>query len=379
MQLIGASWYAYSISGSAAAGGLLAVFALGPALICSPIGGALAERYDPRRLVIALNGLQAIACGSLAVLTYAGALSLTWLYVLVLANAVPSSLAKPVQVIVAYRTVPPEVRQSAMARTSLVNETSRLVGAVGGGFLVSAIGLATAFALNAASYVFVMVALSRCRLIDDAGEPAPTHAGRNGAGLAAAWSVPIVRTAAIGMAAFFILIAPVEHLMPVVAREHGLTAAAVGVLVGGVSLGAMLGNPICDRTRTTKGRRSLLLAGLTIAAIGLTVLGTTPHQGIIAVDAFAAALIGCGWEFIYVVGQATIVIDAPAAARGRLMGVFYLMASGCTALGALLLGSVIDRLGMSWTFLGVVCIVVLTTMALLSLGTRVGAADRLAA
>jgi hypothetical protein len=61
------------------------------------------------------------------------------------------------------------------------------------------------------------------------------------------------------------------------------------------------------------------------------------------------------------------------------MGVFYLMASGCTALGALLLGSVIDRLGMSWTFLGVVCIVVLTTMALLSLGTRVGAADRLAA
>ena len=58
MQIVAATWYVYQATGNAASVGLLSALALGPAVVGGPIGGALADRYEPRRLAIVLYLLQ---------------------------------------------------------------------------------------------------------------------------------------------------------------------------------------------------------------------------------------------------------------------------------------------------------------------------------
>ena len=56
MQVVAASWLVYHLTNSAIAVGVLTSLALGPALVGGPIGGVLADRYDPRRLAMMAVG-----------------------------------------------------------------------------------------------------------------------------------------------------------------------------------------------------------------------------------------------------------------------------------------------------------------------------------
>lgn len=90
MQIVAATWFVYKLTGSAASVRLLSALALGPSIVGGPIGGALVDRYDPRRLAIhVLYVLQAIPAAIMAILDFTGELPLGWLYALVFAGAVP--------------------------------------------------------------------------------------------------------------------------------------------------------------------------------------------------------------------------------------------------------------------------------------------------
>ena len=90
--------------------------------------------------------------------------------------------------------------------------------------------------------------------------------------------------------------------------------------------------------------------GLFLSAPGMILLGLTPEQGL-AVDVVAAMLIGFGWEFVFVSGQSTVAVDAPSHLRGRMMGLFFVLVTATTALGAVTVGLVLDRMGMATAFL----------------------------
>ena len=182
----------------------------------------------------------------------------------------------------------------------------------------------------------------------------------------------LTRLAGVGVAVFFTFIAPIEQLMPIVAQEHRLEPSAVGLLIGAIGVGAMLANPLLDRTNTsTERRRRLMAIGLFLAAPGMVVLALTPEHGI-AVDLLGAALIGFGWEFIFVGGQSTVAVEVPASVRGRAMGLFFVLVTATTALGAVGLGMVINRWGMPATFMATAATVVAAGVTLLILGSRPG-------
>ena len=365
MQLVASSWYAYMSTGSAVTSGVLALLTLGPTLVGGPLGGALLDRHDPIRLAITLSLAQAVPPALLAAWAGTGHLSLGMLYVLTFAGAVPNSLSAPVMSLVMAGTVPKDVRQSAVARTSVIFNASRLIGAVGGGFLVHLTGLAPAYGLNAVSYVLVAMVISRITL--SYGATSAPATGENSGRFSSIWAMPTIRLAAFGMVTFFLLVAPIEHLMPVVAKEHGVAASSVGILVGGLPLGALLASRISGRGRTATSRLVMTAVGLIAAGIGMAELALTPHHGI-AIDILGTMLIGCGWEFVFVGTQAMVLVDVPAPFRGRSMGLFYSVVYGATAVGALALGHVIDRRGMPATLLSSVSLAALAAVAILTAG-----------
>lgn len=370
MQIVAATWFAYKITGSAASVGLLSAVALGPAIVGGPIGGALADRVDPRRLAIGLYLLQALPATAMAVFDLIGDLRLGWLYALIFAGAVPYSLNSPVISLIGPYTVPEEYRTAAVAQASMMFNVTRFAGAVAGGFLVHCVGIGAAFAFNAASYLLVAAVLAGTTLVSPAttgtGDSATDgEAGDDGA-------LHLARLAAVGVAVFFVFVAPVEQLMPTVAEEHGMTAAAVGLLIGAIGVGAMLANPIIGRDNDSARRRRLMATGLLLAASGMVSLALTPRHGL-PIDLTAAAVIGFGWEFVFVGGQSTVALEVPAAVRGRMMGVFFVLVTATTALGAVALGALITAWGMPATFLLTAAIVFAAGVAMLVSGSRRGA------
>lgn len=360
MQIVAATWYAYSITGSATSIGLLSALALGPAIVGGPIGGALADRFDPRRLAVTLYVAQALPAIVMAALDLTGDLPLGWLYALTFAGAIPYSLNTPVISLVGPLTVPEAYRSAALAQASMMYNATRFAGAVAGGFLVHWVGIGSAFALNALSYLLLALVLARITLVSEAerrpevAAPADPHGG----------ALRLARLAALGVGVFFVFVAPIEQLMPTVADEHGMTAAAVGLLIGAIGIGAMAANPIIGKDRSAARRRRLMAIGLLLAAPGMVSLAITPRHGL-PVDLLAAAVIGFGWEFVFVGGQTAVAVEAPAAARGRMMGLFFVLVTATTALGAVGLGLLINMWGMQTTFLLTAAVVTAAGVALL--------------
>ncbi|MGV1005189.1 MAG: MFS transporter [Candidatus Nanopelagicales bacterium] len=376
MQIVAATWFAYKITGSAASVGLLSALALGPAIVGGPIGGALADRFDSRRLALVLYVFQGIPAAVMAIMDLTGELRIGWLYVLVFAGAIPYSLNCPVIALVSVDTVPEEYRQTALSQSQMMFNLTRLGGAVIGGFAVHWLGVGTAFALNAASYFLVAVVLVRTTLItavppiQPSGSPQENDEdSRDTVNDSAALS--LTRLAAVGVGVFFTFVAPVEQLMPTVAQEHGMTASAVGLLLGAIGLGAVLANPIINRTnKSPVHRRRLMAAGLFLAAPGMIELAVTPRHGM-AIDLMGALLIGFGSEFVFMSGQMTVATDAPHGVRGRMMGLFFVLVTVTTAVGAVGLGLLINKTGIMTAFLATAVVAVVAGATLLVLGSRV--------
>ena len=352
--------------------------ALGPSIVGGPIGGALADRYEPRRLAIVLYLLQGIPATVMAIKDLVGDLSIGWLYVLVFAGAIPYSINCPVITLLGPSTVPEGYRQAALAQSSMMFNLTRIAGAVVGGFLVHWVGIFAAFAFNAASYYLVAAVISTTPLVSavrrnrnsgtPTGEREDSTRATKGAGVSSL--ARLVRLAAVGVGVFFAFVAPVEQLMPMVAQEHGLQASYVGLLIGTIGLGAILANPVIGRADNSPERRRRLMAiGLFLAAAGMIELGITPRHGI-AVDLIGAFVIGFGWEFVFIGGQATIATEVPDNVRGRMMGLFFVLVTATTAAGAFGLGALIDAWGMTATFLGTAVMAAAAGIALMAMVPR---------
>jgi MFS family permease len=113
---------------------------------------------------------------------------------------------------------------------------------------------------------------------------------------------------------------------------------------------------------------------LFLAADGMIALAVAPHHRIV-IELIGAVLIGFGWEFVFVGGQTTVAIEVPDKVRGRAMGLFFVLVTATTALGAVALGASINSLGVMIAFLAAAAVVVVTAAVLLVM-ERPSAASR---
>jgi predicted MFS family arabinose efflux permease len=79
-------------------------------------------------------------------------------------------------------------------------------------------------------------------------------------------------------------------------------------------------------------------------SVGVMLLAVSPW---LATDLLLLAIVGFGWEVIYVSGSATVQLDVPEDIRGRMVGMFFTLATGATALGSLIMGALFQDLGVA--------------------------------
>ena len=160
MQTAALGVLAWDISHSSAYLGFVIFAQLGPLALLSLVGGSLADTADRRKLLLATQAWQMIWTFVLAALVIDGEISKTMLLVLVFIIGLGQGIFAPTFTSVLPTLAGRNNLSAAIALNSMQTNGARVVGPAIGGFMTSLFGFAEVFAINAATYAFVIGALA---------------------------------------------------------------------------------------------------------------------------------------------------------------------------------------------------------------------------
>jgi transmembrane secretion effector len=149
--LVALPYQVYVTTGSAFLTGLLGAAELGPLVVASLFGGALADRFDRRTMLLlcqlALVGLAA----ALALAAYEGSPAVWLLFLLAGLTAGASSVERVVRAAIVPNVVRPGQLRAALSVTYGLYQLTQVVGPAVGGLLIAGFGIGTPYAVDAAS------------------------------------------------------------------------------------------------------------------------------------------------------------------------------------------------------------------------------------
>jgi MFS family permease len=212
MQSTALGWLVLQETGSAAKLGLVIAAGSLPTLVIGPWGGPLADRANRRVLLLCTQTAFGLLATALWVAAAAHVASLPVVIAISLAGGIVQVADSPARQAFVAELVPPEDLASAVSLNGVVVNSSRVVGPAVAGILIATVGTTPCFAVNAISYVAVVVALLT---IHPRPAPRVTRHGGVRAGLRYAASrhqlwLPLAMMSLIGLVAFnFVVVLPV--------------------------------------------------------------------------------------------------------------------------------------------------------------------------
>jgi MFS family permease len=318
----------YELTGSSLAVGLLGVAEFVPILVLALVGGALADAFDRRRLVVVAEVGAAVVAGVL-VLNAALTDPQVWvLYVCAAFLAAFTALRRPPLDALVPKLVERDELKAAAAVQFSVHNIAFVAGPALGGVLIAAAGLEVTYAVDVASFALSLVALTMMRTPPPPPDAVAPSLRTIADGVRYAWSrQELVGTYLVDMNAMFFGM-PMA-LFPAIAKGYG-GAEVLGLLYAAPSVGAVAVTLTSGWTaRVHRHGRAIVYAAAAWGA-AIVVFGIA--------DALWLAL-GClalagGMDAISGIFRATIWNETiPDSLRGRLAGVEMISWSSGPLLG----------------------------------------------
>jgi predicted MFS family arabinose efflux permease len=358
MQSAALMWLLYDRTGDPRWPAWLLVAQVGPTLLFGPWGGGLADRVPKRRLILVTQSVF-LAHAVLLTLLVAADLAAPWLVLgLMAVSGVVQAADLPARLAFVPDLVPRDDLINAVGLNSLVFNSARAVGpalaagvfattAAAAAYLPAGMnpvtaGAVTCFALNAVSFLAVLLALR--------GIDVPGGAGGRTAAAGSAWDgVRYLRAhPALGGLVLMTLVVcvfgwPLLTILPAYTRQHlGRDVETYGLLVSAVGAGALLG-ALTTATFGMPGRRwAFLTAGTAATAAGLLAVSSAGRALPAAVGCAAS---GFGLILYLSTGQSTMQLAVPDATRGRVMALWAMTLSASAPLGHLIAGHAVATFG----------------------------------
>jgi MFS family permease len=370
MQQIAAYWLVLDLTDSPLAVGTLALVQTLPVTALALVGGSIADRVDLRRLVVAVETLLALQAAVLCALALSGVVAPWHLYVLGVVQGVAIALDAPARHTLVFQIVGRDDLTNAVALSSSLGTTARIVGPALGGVVVASFGPGVAFGLNALSYAVVICAVLAIRLAPTPPRAAPPAWLVAGIGEALRFAFGSRR---VTVTFFTVLLVSTfsfnfDVLLPLVARftlDRG--PGTLGLIASVFGCGALCGALILAAAGRT---RMLLVLGGALGFGGLQLL--LALQDTVPAVCALLFLIGICYVLWGSSSLATLQLAAPDALRGRAASLYFLAFMGGAPLGGLLAGSLTAHGGtrLAFAFAGTTAVVVVTTGAAVLLAGR---------
>ncbi|MDT4952116.1 MAG: hypothetical protein QOJ02_254 [Acidobacteriota bacterium] len=282
MQLVAINWHVYLLTKSPLALGAVGLVRVVPIILCSLLGGLVADAFDRKRLILGAQTIMLLSAGVLAAMTASGLHSVWPVYLLTAISSAAVAFDNPARQALLPMLVPATDFPNAVSLGMIALHVSMISGPALAGIILSGLGPALVYALNALSFLAVIVAVLLMRAsgrADSGGsEASRVSIGALREGLSFVWRTPIiVQTMTLDFVATFF--ASATALLPIFAVEI--------LHVGARGLGVLAAAPA---------------AGSVIAALAMARLGMLSRQGATVIGSIAvygAATIAFGLSKVF--------------------------------------------------------------------------------
>lgn len=372
--LIALPWLVLSLTGNPLAVGTVLAMAGIPRALFMLVGGALTDRFTPRKLMINSNLARMILTGLLAALVMANLIQLWMLYVSALLFGFVDAFFFPAQTSIVPKLLDKNQLQAGNALIHGTAQLSLFVGPLAAGAAISLLdrsahsttGIALAFALDSLSFVASIAALSLMRIHNGDTGAAKALGGVLGsirAGLSYVWHDPTLRIVfPITMGLNILINGPFAVGIPVISRTRFPEgAAAFGLIMslfgGGALTGTLLAGVLPKLSK--KWLCTVSLSVISLMGVGLAVIGLSSTMYVAAVSALVMGIAN-GYANINLITWLQLKV-APEM-TGRVMSLVMFAAIGLNPISTALAGALI---GLNLTVL-LVCAGLLMTAFTLS-------------
>ncbi len=338
MQRVAQAWLVLSLTHSPFAVGILALCQFMPFTLFSLVAGVVVDRLDAWRTVIATQFIQMLLASVIAAVALAGVARPWHVYVIAALMGLVQVLDAPSRQSLTFRMVGPAELPNAISLNSGLFNGARIFGPALAGVLIAGAGAGVCFAVNAGSYIAVLVALLMMR-------PQEFHAFERRersrtlfAGLKEGISfarrdeqIWLMLSLVFVMSTFCLNF---NVLLPVLAKQtlhagpqtFGLLSTVFGV---GALIGALVSAHV---SRATLGTTAVGSAGFALCELLIAPVRTT---SVIAVLLFVAGVCFTTWSSN---SNSLIQLASPDHLRGRLVGLYFFAFAGTGTAGGILSG-----------------------------------------
>jgi MFS family permease len=356
LQSVALSWLVYRLTHSTLLMGTVQFCTLFPTLPLGPVAGFVADRYSRRWVILWMQAAMLVQAVGLAVMAFRGTISVPQIIGLALMLGLFNAFETPARQSIYVQMVGREDLANAIALNSMAFNAARVVGPSVAGVLVYQLGEAWCFAVNAASYVAVIISYLMMNPDEPERERHGSAFGHFKEGFLYTWrSRPLRSLLALSTISNFAA-APVMVLAPVFADAIFHTGSrGYGYLTGAFGLGAIAGTFRLATNRNVGAMPRVVF----VAALGVGFFSMAYALAPLYLLCLMA-MMACGFSVMTQLPGTNMLIQTLIGEeyRGRVMALYTMTVIGMIPLGNLAAGALAEVAGARATAMagGVICV-----------------------
>ena len=344
MQFVAINWLVYKLTNSPFYLGAVSFANQISSFIIAPLGGVIADRFDKRKIVFATQFFSMLQALILTVLFFTGNIQIWHILTMSIFIGIVNGFDIPTrQAFINELVENRDDLPNAIALNSMIFNGARLAGPSIAGIIIALAGEGTCFAINAASFIAVLIALFFIKTKSQISPPASSAVSGFKEGLIYAWHFKPIRYMLLLLSFVSLVAFPYSIMMPVFARDilKG-SSDTLGFLVGAIGLGAFLGAIYLASRKSVHKLANMIVVALATFSVAI----------------FAFSLSQILWlSFIFITFAGFGVMIQMAAVntllqtivddnkRGRIMSLYTMAFIGMSPFGSFIAGYLASKIG----------------------------------
>ncbi|MCB1025130.1 MAG: MFS transporter [Acidobacteria bacterium] len=347
MQSVAQSWLVYRLTGSVVLLGLIGFSSQIPVFLLAAFGGAAADRFDRRKILMITQSSAMVTAFILAIQTLTGKVEVWHLFVIAVCFGLANAFDIPTRQAFVPDLVPREDLLNAIALNSSMFNGARIVGPAIAGILIALAGEGWCFFGNALSYAAVITGILLIKITPVFRERKRSTFANIAEGFTFVAKTAPIRGLLLLLGLVSLMGMPYAVLMPIFADKIlGGGSDTLGYLMGASGTGALIAALILASRKEVfgLGRWVALASG----SLGISLI-LFSFSNVMWLSLLL--LIPVGFSMMTQMSSSNTLIQAmvPDELRGRVMSVYSMMFMGMAPLGALMAGSLAGILGAQYT------------------------------
>lgn len=344
MQLWALFWHIRELTDQPIALGGIGAARIGPVILFALIGGAFADTYNRRKILLITQTSQAIIAAALGYFTLTGGITIWHIYALTALQAIAMAFDLPARQALVPNLVPAKDLSNAFSMTSIAFQTGSIIGPALTGISIALAGQSVVYFINAATYIAIILAIILIGEVTQKRNVTTRGVSKEAIldGVKFIWHHPIILSTMVldFVATFF---ASANTLMPIIAKDVlNVGVVEYGWLSAAASVGAVLAALIVSQVQELRKQGQLFLGSVVVFGVATIIFGLSRFF----VLAWCALVVTGAADSVSTIIRNTIrQLQTPDEIRGRMTSVNQIFFQGGPQLGEIEAGLVAQFFG----------------------------------